>query len=416
MLSSVRHAPKADSNRGRSQQAIINCTSIFYHDFNKKSIVKFNLENPSLNCYHVAMSLSIGIVGLPNVGKSTLFKALTNKQVDIQNYPFTTINPSVGVVEVPDQRVDALVLMSDSKKKIYATVEFTDIAGLVKGAAQGEGLGNKFLSNIREVDAIAQVVRAFEDKNITHVHNRINPTEDIEIINTELILADLETATARLDKTAKEARANIKQAIADLKTIEKFKSHLETGGIISKLELNEDETRLAKELNLLTAKKFIYVLNVSEEQLMAGWQPDERLKQAIGNSPFIVMNNKLELTLSETSSVERAEYLTEFHLPESGLDTLIKTGYSTLGLLTFLTTGEDETRAWTAHVGDLIPRASSAIHTDFERLFIRAEVINWKDLLDSGTYAEARAKGRIRTVGKDYVIQEGDVVEILIGR
>src|SRR3989338_7543301 len=368
------------------------------------------------------MSLSIGIVGLPNVGKSTLFKALTNKQVDIQNYPFTTIDPSVGVVEVPDQRVDALALMSDSKKKIHATVEFIDIAGLVKGAAQGEGLGNKFLANIREVDAITQVVRAFpaaqdgsaSDREITHVYGRINTAEDVEIINAELILADLETVTNRLDKTGKEARANIKQAIANFKILEKFKKDLEAGTLIYQSIQTPEEVVLAKELNLLTAKKFIYIINVSEEQLISRWAPDEKLKKVIGDSPYVVMNNKLELTLSETSTSEREEYLREFNLPESGLDHLIKTGYKTLDLLTFLTTGEDETRAWTAHIGNPIPRASRAIHTDFEKLFIRAEVINWKTLLEDGSYAEARSKSHLKIVGRDYIIQEGDVVEIKI--
>jgi len=370
------------------------------------------------------------------VGKSTLFKALTNKQVDIQNYPFTTIDPSVGVVEVPDQRVDALAMMSASKKKIHATVEFTDIAGLVKGAAQGEGLGNKFLANIREVDAIAQVVRAFEDKNITHVHDRINPAEDIEIINAELILADLETLEKRIQKSEKESKTPTpegKKATADLKILARFKTQLDNGEIISKMDLGEDGINLAKELNLLTAKKFIYVINVSEEQLINRWQPDERLLKIMGSpgakpqaeprtdksdlsGAWVVMNNKLELTLSETSTVERIEYLKEFNLPESGLDNLIKTGYKTLGLLTFLTTGEDETRAWTAHIGDPIPRASRAIHTDFERLFIRAEVINWKLLLESGSLNAARSKGQVKTVGRDYIINEGDVVEILIGK
>ncbi len=360
------------------------------------------------------MSLSIGIVGLPNVGKSTLFRALTNKQVDIQNYPFTTIDPNVGVVEVPDQRVDALALMSDSKKKIYATVDFTDIAGLVKGAAQGEGLGNKFLANIREVDAIAQVVRAFEDKNVTHVHNRIDPAEDIEIINAELILADLETVTKRFEKASKDARSGDKKSIQDLKILEKFKKDLERGIMIYHNSEIPEETDMAKELNLLTAKKFIYIINVSEKQLIDKWQPDEKLKQTIGDSPFVIMNNKLELTLSETSNEEKKEYLQEFGLPESGLDNLIKTGYKALGLLTFLTTGEDETRAWTAHIGDPIPKASRAIHTDFEKLFIRAEVVNWKQLLESGSYSAARAKGLLKTVGRDYIITEGDVVEIKI--
>ena len=361
------------------------------------------------------MSLSIGIVGLPNVGKSTLFKALTNKQVDIQNYPFTTIEPNVGVVAVPDERVDALAAMSQSAKKIYTTIEFTDIAGLVKGASRGEGLGNKFLANIREVDAIAQVVRAFEDANITHVHSRISPVEDIGIINTELIIADLDTVTRRIEKTSKEAK-NDKKAQKDLPILEKLKQTLESDTIISKIELHEEERELVKELNLLTAKPFIYVINVSEQQLLDNWQPDETLKSAFGNASFVVMCNKLELTLSESSPEDKKEFMAEFNLPESGLDKLIKESYHTLGLITFLTTGLDESRAWTAHKGDLIPKASSAIHTDFERLFIRAEVINWKTLLECESYATARSKGLVRTEGKNYVIQDGDVVEILIGK
>lgn len=368
-------------------------------------------------------TLSIGIVGLPNVGKSTLFRALTNVAVDIQNYPFTTIDPNIGTVRVPDQRVDALALMSNSKKKIYATVEFTDIAGLVKGAAQGEGLGNKFLAHIREVDAIAQVVRAFPARSesasggeVTHVYNRIDPAEDIEIINAELILADLETITKRFDKTMKDSRSGDKKAIADLKILETFKKELDAGFMIYHKAEAPDEFRLTRELNLLTAKKFIYVINVSEEQLLNKWQPDEKIKKVIGNSPFAVTNNKLELTLSETSTSEKKEYLKEFGLPESGLDNLIKVGYKTLDLLTFLTTGEDETRAWTAHIGDLIPKASRAIHTDFEKLFIRAEVVNWKILLESDSWVGAKSKGLVKTVGRDYIIREGDVVEILMGK
>jgi len=308
--------------------------------------------------------LSIGIVGLPNVGKSTLFKAVTNKQIDIQNYPFTTIEPNVGVVAVPDDRLEQLAKLSNSKKIIHTTIEFIDIAGLVRGASQGEGLGNKFLANIREVDAIAQVVRVFPNpKNgdqITHVHNRIDPADDIGIINTELIMADLETISKRLEK------------------------------------------------------RFIYLLNVSEDQILEGYEPDEALLKAIGNNSYIVMSNKLELELSELNPNEREEFLKELNLPESGLDKLIKECYHTLGLLTFLTTGEDETRAWTAQKGDLIPKASRAIHTDFEKLFIRADVINWKTLLDANGWAHAKTKGLIHTVGKDYTIQEGDVVEIKI--
>ena len=320
------------------------------------------------------MSLSIGIAGLPNVGKSTLFKALTNKQVDIQNYPFTTIDPNVGVVAVPDERVDGLAMMSSSKKKIYTTIEFYDIAGLVKGAAQGEGLGNKFLANIREVDAIAHVVRVFEDKNITHVHNKIDPADDIEIIQTELELADLQT----------------------------------------KEKKDEKKDKNLPPLELLTDKKVIFVFNCSEVQLASGWQPDEKLLKAIAGRDYVVLSTPLELILSESTPDEKKEYLTTFNIKESGLDKLIKQSYETLRLVTFLTTGEDESRVWTAHRGDPIPKASRAIHTDFEKLFIRAEVINWKTLLESEGYANARAKGLLKTVGRDYVIQEGDVVEIKI--
>jgi len=318
--------------------------------------------------------LQIGIVGLPNVGKSTLFKALTNKQVDIQNYPFTTIDPNVGVVAVPDERVDALAEFSHSKKKLYTTIEFIDIAGLIKGASQGEGLGNKFLANIREVDAIAHVVRVFEDKNITHVHSSIDPVNDIEVIKTELELADLQTKEKRNEKKDKDLPA----------------------------------------LDLISEKKVIYVFNASEAQLSAGWQPDQKLLDTIKGSDYVVISSPLELILSEASEDEKKEYLKEFNIKESGLDQLIKKSYHTLGLLTFLTTGEDESRAWTAHQGDLIPKASRAIHTDFEKLFIKADVINWKTLLDAGSHAHAREKGLIRIVGRDYVIQEGDVVEIRI--
>ncbi len=333
------------------------------------------------------MPLSIGIVGLPNVGKSTLFKALTNKQVDIQNYPFTTIDPNVGVVAVPDERVDALAMMSSSKKKIYTTIDFFDIAGLVKGAAQGEGLGNKFLANIREVDAIAHVVRVFEDKNITHVHNKIDPADDIEIVQTELELADLQT---------KENRNK------------KFQTHHDR----SDVEIGKKSN--LPELDLLTNKKVIFVFNASEAQLAAGWKPNEQLLKVIGDRGWVVLSTPLELLLSESTADEKKEYLTEFGIKESGLDQLIKKAYKTLGLVTFLTTGEDESRAWTAHIGDPIPKASRAIHTDFEKLFIRAEVINWKMLLEAGGHAQARSKGLLRTVGRDYIIQEGDVVEIKI--
>ncbi len=325
--------------------------------------------------------LSIGIVGLPNVGKSTLFKALTNKQVDIQNYPFTTIDPNVGVVAVPDERLKPLAELSNSKKVINTTIEFYDIAGLVKGASQGEGLGNKFLANIREVDAITHVVRVFEDKNITHVNNKIDPVSDIEIIQTELELADLQT---------KEKR--------------------------DKKQGTRDGQEKLPELNLLADKKVIFVLNVSESQMSEGWQPDSDLLKVVAGRDYVIFSTPLELILSEATEDEKKEYLAGFNMKDSGLDRLIRQSYKTLGLVTFLTTGEDETRAWTAHEGDPIPKAARAIHTDFERLFIRAEVINWKTLLESGGYGPARAKGLVRTVGRDYIIREGDVVEILIGK
>ncbi|OGN20145.1 MAG: hypothetical protein A3I32_01940 [Candidatus Yanofskybacteria bacterium RIFCSPLOWO2_02_FULL_45_10] len=323
-----------------------------------------------------SLKLSIGIVGLPNVGKSTLFKALTKKAIDISNYPFTTIDPNVGVVAVPDERLQKLADLSHSKKIIPTAIEFIDIAGLIKGAAEGEGLGNKFLANIREVDAIAHVVRVFESKEITHVHNKIDPINDIGIIKTELELADLQS---------QEKRAARK---------------------------NKDEE--LPELNLLAQKKVIYVLNASEEQVKNHWQPSPELLQAMGNSEYVVLCANFELLLSESSTEEQVVYMADLRQVQSGLDDLIKHSYHLLGLLTFLTTGEDETRAWTAHQGDLIPKASSAIHTDFEHLFIRAEAINWQTLLAVGGWGKARESGALKLVGKDYAIQEGDVVEIKI--
>ncbi|MDP3697214.1 MAG: redox-regulated ATPase YchF [Candidatus Taylorbacteria bacterium] len=322
------------------------------------------------------MSLSIGIVGLPNVGKSTLFKALTKKQIDISNYPFTTIDPNVGMVEVPDERLGILANLSKSKKIVPTVIEFIDIAGLIKGAAEGEGLGNKFLANIREVDAIAQVVRVFEDGNIVHVHNKIDPSNDIEVIKTELELADLESKEKREEKSKK----------------------------------NED----LPPLNFLADKKTIFVFNVSEKQLKEKWQPDSKVLETIGGSEYVVLCNNFELLLSESSPEEQKIYLEEMGLQESGLDTLIKKSYRALNLITFLTTGEDETRAWTAEKNTPIPKASRAIHTDFEKLFIRAEVIPWQKLVEAGSWGKARENGTLKLVGRDYVVQDGDVVEIKI--
>ena len=323
--------------------------------------------------------LAIGIVGLPNVGKSTLFKALTKKAIDISNYPFTTIDPNVGVVAVPDERLQQLADLSHSKKVTPTAIEFIDIAGLIKGAAEGEGLGNKFLANIREVDAIAHVVRVFEDKDITHVHNKIDPINDIEIIKTELGLADLES---------QEKRAKTKD------------TNPPAGGL--------------PPLSLLNEKKVIYVFNASEDQIKQNWQPPEELLKAIGDSEYVVLCANFELLLSEAAEEERAMYMADIGVDHSGLDDLIKRSYKLLGLLTFLTTGEDETRAWTAKIGDHIPRAARAIHTDFEKLFIRAEVINWQKLLTIGGWGKSRETGDLKLVGRDYIIQEGDVIEIKI--
>ncbi len=330
--------------------------------------------------------LKLGIIGLPNVGKSTLFKALTKKQVDISNYPFTTIDPNVGVVAVPDERLEILAKLSHSKKIVPTAIEFIDIAGLIKGAAEGEGLGNKFLANIREVDAIAQVVRVFEDKNIVHVHHKIDPLNDMAVIRTELELADLESKEKRELKAKKE-------------------------------------TSLPP-LSLLADKKTIFVFNVSEKQLKEQWlpsfvktsegKPDESLWKAIADSEYVVLCNNFELLLSESSPEDQKIYLEEMGLTEPGLDTLIKKSYRALNLITFLTTGEDETRAWTAPAGVFIPQAARTIHTDFEKLFIRAEVINWQELVKTGSWSKARETGTLKLVGRDYIIQEGDVVEIKV--
>ncbi len=349
--------------------------------------------------------LSIGIVGLPNVGKSTFFKALTKKQVDISNYPFTTIDPNIGVVAVPDERLEKLAKLSNSKKVVPTAIEFYDIAGLVKGAAQGEGLGNKFLANIREVDAIAHVVRVFEDEKVIRFNNKIDPVrtdghlewptsngaspaDDIAVINTELELADLETKQKREDKKKK----------------------------------NPPDDGMPP-LQLLTDKKIVYVFNVSETQLRQRWQPDEKLLTAVGGADYVVLSNTFELALSEVPPEDQTILLEEVGLKESGLDELIRKCYHTLDLITFLTTGEDETRAWTAKRNTTIPVAARAIHTDFEKLFIKAEVINWQKLLEAGSrsasasgqaWSKARENGTLKLVGRDYVVQDGDVVEIKI--
>ncbi len=346
------------------------------------------------------MSLRVGIVGLPNVGKSTLFKALTRKAVDINNYPFCTIEPNVGIVTVPDHRLDALSAFSKTQKIVPAVVEFVDIAGLVKGASEGEGLGNKFLANIRETDAIIQVVRVFENPDIIHVHNTIDPSNDIEVINTELILADLETVTKRRDKTAKEARANKKGAAEEMKNLEELVTGLERGLLANAIELSgnsDDVRRLMKELSLLTAKPFLYVYNMSDTEAS--------LPEVLASRPHVRLDIKIEEELNDMTLEEQEAFGLVSHLPE-----LIREAYSLLGLMTFFTTGEKETRAWTILRGSTAPQAGAAIHSDFEEKFIRAEVIFWEKLIAAGSWATAREQGVLRLEGKDYIVEDGDVM------
>lgn len=366
------------------------------------------------------MSLSIGIVGLPNVGKSTLFKALTKKPVDIQNYPFCTIDPNVGVVTVPDERLEQLAKLSHSVKIVPTVIEFVDIAGLVKGASEGEGLGNQFLSHIRETKAIAQVVRIFEDENIIHVEKRVDPLADIEIINLELIFADLATVKKRLEKVAGEAKSGRKEALVQKATLEKMQAALEAGKLANTIAFDETELALVKELNLITTKPILYVLNKKMGGTNLDESNDERYRKLMAyfkehHALYVTLDAAIELEMNELSGEERAEYKKEFGLSEaSGLDELIKKSYELLGLETYLTTGETETRAWTITKGAKAPQAAAEIHTDFEKKFIRAEVVYWKDLIDTGSYAAARAKGLVRTEGKEYVVKDGDVVEFKI--
>jgi len=361
--------------------------------------------------------MQIGIIGLPNVGKSTLFKAITNKQVDIQNYPFTTIEPNIGIVSVPDERVEKLAQFSNSKNKVHTTIEFIDIAGLVKDAAQGEGLGNKFLSHIREVNAIIQVVRAFKDDNVTHIHNIIDPANDISIVNTELILADLETVERRIENITRRARAATtegKNLAVELGILESLRSSLKNGYFVSSLALDDNALDAIQKFNLLTGKKIIYAINVSEDQLVSGWQPNKELLDAVEDSEYIVINNKLELVFSTMPFEEKKELLEEFKLSESNLDQLIKKSYKILDLITFFSSRPDETRAWTTRRGNAIDNAVRIIHTDFEKQFIRADVINWQTLIDTSSWADARTQGSVHTVGRNYIVQDGDVVEVKV--
>ncbi len=353
----------------------------------------------------MASHLSIGIVGLPNVGKSTLFQALTKKQVDCSNYPFATINPNVGVVEVPDQRVDVLAKLTGSAKKIYATVEFIDIAGLVKGAHQGEGLGNQFLSHIRETAAIVYVLRAFKNSDIINTRNVIDPAGEKEILDTELILKDLETAGKRIDGIMGEARSGKKETIKEAELLAKVKAILEKGQILAERDFSEEENQILKNYQMLSIKPRLCLLNAKEEEM--GQEVKEVFQK--NNWPFLVVDVLEELEAAGFTKEERQS----LGLPaDSGLDLLIKQAYSLLDLITFLTTVSQQVQAWQIKTGTKLARAAGTIHTDFESHFIKAEVISYNDLMASGSFAKAREKGLIRTEGKEYLVKDGDVIEI----
>ena len=360
-------------------------------------------------------TMELGVVGLPNVGKSTLFNAITKAGAESANYPFCTIEPNVGVVAVPDERLDVLGKMYNTQKITPASLKFVDIAGLVKGASKGEGLGNKFLANIRECDAILHVVRCFSDANVTHVEGNVDPVRDIETINLELSLADLESVNKQIEKTAKRAKQNDKQAIFELSVLQKLQQCLDSGKMAKTLEFSKDEKDFVKSLFLITTKPVIYACNIDEKDIST---PEEQLPlvQTVkeiakqDGSEVLVVSAKVEQELTELDDDERKLFLEDLGLAESGLDKVIRLGYKMLGQISFLTAGEKEVRAWTIQKGTKAPGAAGKIHTDFEKGFIKAEVVSYSDLVSAGGYVQAREAGKVRIEGKDYVVEDGDVM------
>ncbi len=358
--------------------------------------------------------MKIGIVGLPNVGKSTLFNAITKAGAESANYPFCTIEPNIGMVCVPDKRIDVLSKMYDTDKTTYATIEFVDIAGLVKGASKGEGLGNKFLSHIRETDAIAHVVRCFEDEQIVHVDGKIDPISDIETISLELIFADIETLTKRMDRVGKMTKSGDKKAIAEMELLRRIKEHLDDGKPVRTMDLTDDERDTIKDAFFLTDKKVIYVANVSENQISTidtdPYVQKVREYAKAEGAEVIALCAKLEEELSELDDEDKEMLMKDYGIDESGLDKLIKASYSLLGLISFLTAGKQECRAWTIKKGTKAPQAAGKIHSDFERGFIKAEVVSYDDLIKYGSMNATKEKGLVRLEGKDYIVKDGDII------
>ncbi|SDC69401.1 redox-regulated ATPase YchF [Shouchella lonarensis] len=360
------------------------------------------------------MALTTGIVGLPNVGKSTLFNAITQAGAESANYPFCTIDPNVGVVEVPDERLANLTALVKPKKTVPTTFEFTDIAGIVEGASKGEGLGNKFLSHIRQVDAIVHVVRCFDDENITHVSGGVAPLRDIEVINLELILSDLDSVEKRLTRVAKLAKTKDKEAVAELAVLKRLQAAFEGEHSARSVEFTEEEQKIVKQLHLLTSKPVLYVANVSEEDLLKKddnpYVTQVRQFAKSEHSNVVVICAKVEAEIAELEGEEKALFLDELGIAESGLDQLIRAAYMLLGLETYFTAGEQEVRAWTYQCGTKAPQAAGIIHTDFERGFIRAETVSYDHLLAAGSMTIAKERGQVRLEGKEYIVQDGDVI------